>query len=467
MSQMFVFILLSIFKSVILTAVNSDIYLNKRNLNLPLTNEITSLIYSRNYKNVNETSSQKLATPISYENLKNTNKFPLENVFKLAVYRLNINSSSPCNYTGKALLSKCHKVIIFDSNQYETTIEETREVILNRIGLKSEPNFHIVLNTMKFLNGVNKKFIEQSETKEETDSQTEFDKKNALYTGSKTVKIIHEITGLCILKDDLIVSMLLISFILSDIVECEKLKNFTTPISNAICLNFVLDKLFFDENFSSVYLWLNFNVKDIWTNSKRKSNRLIPTAINITNMKQTPLIEHTNVKNGWNTIDITELIKNMKNQNETGYVLVVKCNKDCLIEIDNNIAYRTNVLPTLYLNKQQYPLLQLNIEDKKSSSKHVSIKRENHHRLNKRSRRDDRTFKIGDDNSENEAINYHIESESPNLCKNNIGHPNQECCLVSHYVSFSALKWSNWVIAPTGYRANFCIGRCSTARGKN
>jgi predicted DNA-binding protein (MmcQ/YjbR family) len=252
---------------------------------------------------------------------------------------------------------------------------------------------------------------------------------------------------------------------LLDIIECEKLKNFTTPISNAICLNFVFDKIFFDENFSSVYLWLNFNIKDVWTNSKRKSNRLISTSINITNTKQNSLIEYNNVKNGWNTIDITELIMKMMNENEKRDIIVLKCNKECLIEIDNNTSYRTNALPTLYLNKQQYPLLQLNNGDKKSSSKHLNIKRDNHHHVNIRSKRDERLNKIGDDNSENEAISNHIESESPNLCKNNIGHPNQECCLVSHYVSFSALKWSNWVIAPAGYRANFCIGRCSSARG--
>jgi hypothetical protein len=194
MSKMFFYILLSIFKHVSLTSLNSEIYLNKRNFNLPfVTND--GVIYSRNIKNLNETSSHKLAATIfSYENLKNTNKFPLENVFKLAVYRLNINASSPCNYTGKAMLSKCHKVLIFDSNQYETTIEETREVILNRIGLKHEPNFKVDQKTMTFLSGINKKFKDDYERNEETVSRTQFDKQN-VYSGSKTVKIIHEITG--------------------------------------------------------------------------------------------------------------------------------------------------------------------------------------------------------------------------------------------------------------------------------
>ena len=221
-------------------------------------------------------------------------------------------------------------------------------------------------------------------------------------------------------------------------------------------------------------MWLNFNIKEIATGNKRKSNR--QTVINITNSKnENGFIEYKNIKNGWNSIDITNLMMKIKNRinenNVTTDVLIIKCNKECLIEINNNNNNNTKSyrVPILFLNKQQYPLLQFSRmfnENKTSKEKQINI--QNEQKVKKRDKRESRSMKMGDDYSENESVSYHVENESPigaNLCKNNVGHPNQECCLVSHYVSFSALKWSNWVIAPAGYRANFCIGRCSSSKG--
>ena len=35
------------------------------------------------------------------------------------------------------------------------------------------------------------------------------------------------------------------------------------------------------------------------------------------------------------------------------------------------------------------------------------------------------------------------------------------CCKKSHYVSFKELGWDSWIIAPDGYYANYCNGKCS------
>ena len=189
---------LSLFKCVLLTAWTSDMYLHNRNYVMPGK---VSDIFSKNNLQNGTTSYQN--SEINYENLKNTNKFPIENMFKLTAYRLNMNTSSPCNYTGKAMLMKCHRVLIFDSNHYETAIKEARELILNRIGLKNEPVLRINQNTLKLLNDINKNFEVSSGTKSNSDNvesvkKTQFDKHD-VSGGSKTVKIIRELTGTSIL----------------------------------------------------------------------------------------------------------------------------------------------------------------------------------------------------------------------------------------------------------------------------
>jgi len=36
-----------------------------------------------------------------------------------------------------------------------------------------------------------------------------------------------------------------------------------------------------------------------------------------------------------------------------------------------------------------------------------------------------------------------------------------QCCKESFYVSFKALGWDDWIIAPRGYFANYCRGDCT------
>lgn len=39
-----------------------------------------------------------------------------------------------------------------------------------------------------------------------------------------------------------------------------------------------------------------------------------------------------------------------------------------------------------------------------------------------------------------------------------------QCCKQSLYVSFKELGWDDWIIAPKGYYANYCVGDCSKRR---
>lgn len=41
------------------------------------------------------------------------------------------------------------------------------------------------------------------------------------------------------------------------------------------------------------------------------------------------------------------------------------------------------------------------------------------------------------------------------------GESRGQCCKQSFYVSFKALGWDSWIIAPPGYFANYCRGDCN------
>lgn len=130
--------------------------------------------------------------PLTYDSLKYTSKYPLENVFRIPVYRLNINSSSPCNYTGKERVSKCHKTYVFDYELYNSTIEETRRLILTRIGLNKAPNTNINRKTVRLLNGIHRNF-DSKNSKFNPTPHTSLDMQGI---NSKTIKSIREITGI-------------------------------------------------------------------------------------------------------------------------------------------------------------------------------------------------------------------------------------------------------------------------------
>jgi hypothetical protein len=177
-----VILLLIIFKSTT-TATTTDIMTNQAVSRIIINNN-----FNGNNYNTNTTQQQQRSISnydLNYSILKNSNKFPLENAFKVSVYRLNINSSSSCNYTGKERLIKCHKVFLFDSIQYQNAIKEARNLILSRIGLRHEPsNVNMSRNTIKLLGGINKKF--------EGSTKTQFDKQEL---HGRTVKIMRELTG--------------------------------------------------------------------------------------------------------------------------------------------------------------------------------------------------------------------------------------------------------------------------------
>jgi inhibin beta B chain len=42
-----------------------------------------------------------------------------------------------------------------------------------------------------------------------------------------------------------------------------------------------------------------------------------------------------------------------------------------------------------------------------------------------------------------------------------------QCCKQRFYVSFKALGWDDWIIAPPGYYANYCSGKCGNGLNRS
>lgn len=72
--------------------------------------------------------------------------------------------------------------------------------------------------------------------------------------------------------------------------------------------------------------------------------------------------------------------------------------------------------------------------------------------------------KIGNNDTNRPFLVVHIE---PNIVKRNRRRAldcsvatKTQCCKQRFYVSFKALGWDDWIIAPPGYYANYCSGSC-------
>ncbi|KAH8342749.1 hypothetical protein KR084_005640 [Drosophila pseudotakahashii] len=84
------------------------------------------------------------------------------------------------------------------------------------------------------------------------------------------------------------------------------------------------------------------------------------------------------------------------------------------------------------------------------------------------------TAKLGDNSSESEYLSpnpnrpflvLHTESTRTRRVRRRAvdcgGALSGQCCKESFYVSFKALGWDDWIIAPRGYFANYCRGDCT------
>jgi hypothetical protein len=123
---------------------------------------------------------------------KNINKIPsLESLFQVTKYWDNNNRSSPCTHIGKKRSTLCHKVVEFDKEGYEKSLQDTRKLILSRLNLEHEPHVKMNENTFSFINQIENEILNEEEDKEST-IKTSLDKK---VIENKEFNSMHEALG--------------------------------------------------------------------------------------------------------------------------------------------------------------------------------------------------------------------------------------------------------------------------------
>lgn len=120
------------------------------------------------------------------DNYRNGN---LMELFKTIEYRLNVNKSSTCNYTGNERFLKCHQVQVFDDEAYRNALKDLTKMIVNRIGLNlNTKSKNVSRNSVKLLSGIERNYGQSKKSIQ----HTEYDKHDMI---SKTVKLIYEANG--------------------------------------------------------------------------------------------------------------------------------------------------------------------------------------------------------------------------------------------------------------------------------
>lgn len=210
------------------------------------------------------------------------------------------------------------------------------------------------------------------------------------------------------------------------------------------------EEIFNHDGQISSKLFKKYSSISLWIYAKVSSNRDKIKAIRIRNLETHKKIYFKNINDGWNTINLANLLEddNLNNINLLNtsftYRFAMKCLKDCSIfsiKMQNDdIKLNENEIYISSLENKK-PLLSISQQDEKQIDLKTRYKRDKNNRFNE--------FDL-------------YEKEQVRRCEDNLPNPNKECCLVTHVVTFSQLKWSPWIISPASFPANYCIGRCTT-----
>ena len=185
----------------------------------------------------------------------------------------------------------------------------------------------------------------------------------------------------------------------------------------------------------SVYLWVNVGFHgDINNNITKLSFK-----IQVENLGTDSKIL-TFVKNGWNSIDITDLFNPKILINDKIFdTLAINCIDNCSLELKHYKNYSFNKTGTSFLclniNDNQKPLLQLKSFDRKRLKRSKIV-------------------------SKTEIKNLSLIHECSTKQFNST-----KCCLISYIIDFASLKLSPWIIHPSVFSANYCFGSCLSPTG--
>jgi len=225
--------------------------------------------------------------------------------------------------------------------------------------------------------------------------------------------------------------------------------NFDIPLKNLIGKS-KYDNQQHYHKLDSVILW--FYVKH-----RSADNNVKMEILNLQYSKKA--IVFNQLGDGWNTLDVKDIFHlphiDRESQNKTLRItLLIKCLFECKIQAssDDEEAMLSNeskneIIVSKISSKK--PVLSVKFLDELDDNK----SRDNQHRT----KRDIRSRRVTD---------YSQTDYSANLCKNNYPNSMKECCLVTYFVDFNALKWS-WILSPSGFLANYCSGRCNEKKSKH
>ncbi len=233
--------------------------------------------------------------------------------------------------------------------------------------------------------------------------------------------------------------------------------------AGAVCIDFVLphENLYqysystnqFEAAFSSLFMWLNLRL----TVPSRRNNPNITVKMKIQNKKSPKgaSIEEY-LKSGWNLINIEKLFSPETSSNASVCTVIVRPSRSqYTVDIQSSEVnmYRAHVYVQSYGDRKPIVIIDQSDDGSENPSKSRT------HRKRSLSKSGNRTISIDEIDAAASA-----EALEPNMCPNKSS--DAECCLASYYVTFIQLKWAKWVISPTGYKANFCIGKCSPFNSK-
>lgn len=144
------------------------------------------------------------------------------------------------------------------------------------------------------------------------------------------------------------------------------------------------------------------------------------------------------IKSGWEFFDVTQAVELWTQSNITNYGLQIDCLNQPICQtiyfIPANVRYRSKLLDEVLIDDFTPTLSVLTSEWRASPA--LKAKRGG--------------FREGTPRFED----CHRSSND------------RLCCRKKLYVSFEDLGWNDWILAPTGYEAYFCEGRCPNKRGR-
>jgi hypothetical protein len=419
----------------------------------------------------------------------------LESLFQIVSYKDKANTSSPCAHTGKKRQAECHKVVTFDRAGYEKSLQDTRKLILSRLNLEREPEVRLSKHKLSFIDQLESRLIS-----EHGPQRTRLDMRTP--QTNKILNSMHEASSV-----DLNSNGLCIDFDLP-----AKIFFGHTPLSSKQAVKI--------KKVQSILLWVYVRTRGTASSSGASQSDKEESSYDllIENLQSSSSLAYKSLIDGWNTIDVKSLIDlksaSVDPSGKLNVTLALRCmsaqctigrahpqpmlaNEDNMYEatsataaqlalddhddddddddddVDGPDANYYGILVSESAGKK--PLLSINIfenDDLVDPIASVTGGGRAKSRGKRRTHSHNHQSKSGGwAGSPQLASNYRVsgidkENYTPKLCYNNYPDSNRECCLVTYFVNFNSLKWSSWILSPSGFVANYCSGKCNEAKSE-